>query len=478
MIKEMKNSASLLYSIFLVVGDSLALIAAFAAAWFLRIHWSDLPFLQGISGETYILVFITLLPFWILTFALLGLYRADIYEHRFREAGRLLIGSFIGLMFVIFWEYAINEPIFPARIIPVYGFIFGFLGLILFRTLLRALRTWLFRLGIGINCVLIVGNTEIAKELANSLQDSRRSGYKVIGIVGDKRRAIPADFISFSEALEAIGKQPLHGIIQTELYTDESRNQEILGYAQSNHISYRFIPGNTELFVGNIDVELFRSSIPVIAVHQTALLGWGRIVKRLFDMFVGGIMLLIASPFMLIIAIINKFVTGGIFFRQVRLTRFDKEFKLYKFRTAKVAYNGLSPEEAFTKMGKPELIKLYREGGDQLPNDPRYGKFGSFLRGTSLDELPQLINVVKGDISLVGPRALVPAELNLYPKKHAILSVKSGLTGLAQVSGRRDIPFEERRKLDLYYVQNWSFWLDITILFKTISTVIGRIGAK
>jgi undecaprenyl-phosphate galactose phosphotransferase len=125
-------------------------------------------------------------------------------------------------------------------------------------------------------------------------------------------------------------------------------------------------------------------------------------------------------------------------------------------------------------MGKPELAKAYRENGDSLPNDPRITKFGAFLRRTSLDEIPQLINIFKGDISLVGPRALIAAELQNYAYKNLILSVKSGLTGLAQISGRRDIPFEERRKLDLYYVQNWSFWFDITILLKTAVQVVAR----
>jgi lipopolysaccharide/colanic/teichoic acid biosynthesis glycosyltransferase len=129
-------------------------------------------------------------------------------------------------------------------------------------------------------------------------------------------------------------------------------------------------------------------------------------------------------------------------------------------------------------MGRPELIKIYRDNGDHLSQDPRITPFGNFLRATSLDELPQLINVVRGDISMVGPRALIPQELDIYAKKHTILSVKSGLTGLAQVSGRRNISFEERRKLDLFYVQNWSFWLDITILFKTIRVVLDRTGAK
>ena len=129
-------------------------------------------------------------------------------------------------------------------------------------------------------------------------------------------------------------------------------------------------------------------------------------------------------------------------------------------------------------MGKPELAKEYRANGDFLEDDPRITPIGKFLRATSLDELPQLFNVLHGDLSFVGPRALIPQELDTYAKKHHILSVKSGMTGLAQVSGRRDISFEERRQLDLYYVQNWSLWLDITIILRTIRTVLWRSGAK
>jgi lipopolysaccharide/colanic/teichoic acid biosynthesis glycosyltransferase len=191
-------------------------------------------------------------------------------------------------------------------------------------------------------------------------------------------------------------------------------------------------------------------------------------------------MLLLLLPLLLVIAFLEKIFDprGPVFFKQPRLTRFNREFKVYKFRSAKRKYNKLSPEQAFTKMGKPELIKPYRENGDFIPNDPRFTKLGLFLRKTSLDELPQLFNVFKGDISLVGPRALIPQELNAYEKKHAILSVKSGMTGLAQISGRKDIGFDERRKLDIYYVQNWSFWWDIVIMLKTIKAVFSSTGAK
>jgi undecaprenyl-phosphate galactose phosphotransferase len=164
-------------------------------------------------------------------------------------------------------------------------------------------------------------------------------------------------------------------------------------------------------------------------------------------------------------------------FRDRRLTRFGNTATIYKFRSMKRGITGLTPEQAFEKMGKPELIKAYRHGGDQIMDDPRVTRLGKFLRRTSLDELPQLINIVRGDISLVGPRALQVSELEQYDKKDLILAVKSGLTGLAVVSGRRDISFEERRKLDLYYVQNWSLWLDLTILAKTVRAVINRGGA-
>lgn len=479
----MKNNATLIYNFFLIVGDFLALVAAFGGAYILRVSIDHTPIANQVGAIAYLKVFIVLLPFWLLIFFLLGLYNSNIYERRFAEVGRLLIGSFIGMLFVVFYDFLQLHPIFPAKLVPIYGFGLAFVFLLAFRNLARAIRTTLFGFDVGITNILIVGNTAISDELWQSLWDSRRSGYRVLGIVGDASRNYHADYADFETALGAIKndtkKPSLHGIIQTELYPAEERNREILDYAQEHHISYRFIPGNTELFVGNIDVELFRSSVPVISVRQTPLFGWGRVVKRIFDIIFGAALIVVASPFMLLVTLaLMLFDNGPILLRQTRLTRFDQQFKLYKFRTIKKAYNGLSPEEAFTKMHKPELIELYRANGDQVANDPRFTRLGVFLRKTSLDELPQLFNVLKGDLSLVGPRALVPEELAQYRQRHTILSVKSGLTGLAVVSGRRDIPFEERRKLDMFYVQNWSFWMDLMILLKTIRVVLERSGAR
>jgi len=480
----MKSNASLLYSFLLVVGDFLSLVIAFVGAYVIRVSLSHVPVAHPIHAITYLWIFISLVPFWILIFALLGLYSTAIYEKRFSEAGRLFMGSFVGFLFVIGYAYFSNQPIFPAKLVPIYGLLLGFLFLVLFRNIARLSRSVLFLYNVGITNVLIIGDTKIAQELIQSLIDSRASGYRVIGIVSSTQHFMDAHlplthFSTFDQAINTLGVTDIHSIVQTELYADQDKNNEILNFAQENHLAFRFIPGNTELFVGNLEVELFRSSVPMIAVHQTPLIGWGRIVKRLFDLVGGIVLLCITSPIILFIAFIELIThSGTIFFRQIRLTRFNHEFTVFKFRTQYRMYDGTTPEEAFAMMEKPELAKAYRENGDYLDKDPRITPLGRFLRKTSLDELPQLFNVIRGDLSLVGPRALIPKELSKYEKKHAILSVKSGLTGLAQVSGRRNISFDERRKLDVYYVQNWSFWLDIIILLKTIRVIIMGEGAK
>lgn len=469
----MKNNASFLYSAWLIVTDALALIGAFIGAYVLRVSIGGKPIAEPVPARTYLAILATLIPFWIVIFGLIGLYNRIVYEKRFQEIGRIFMGTIVGTLFIIGYEYFGSDTIFPAKLVPVYGFGLTFTLLIISRNLARLVRHYLFSKNIGISNVLLVGNTDATQELVSWLANPRVSGYKIVGIVGDSKNSGVKHFATFDEAIKSLNRLGIHSIMQTELFTDQDKNNEILSYAQNNHVSYRFIPGNSELFVGNIDVELFQSSIPMIAVHQTALFGWGRIVKRLFDIGASWLILILLSPLILLISLL-VFISdpGPIFFRQKRITRFGSVFKIFKFRTVKRKYNGKSPEEAFEIMGKPHLAKQYRENGDQLANDPRITWFGQFLRRTSLDELPQLINVIKGDISLVGPRALVPEEINAAESKHHIISVKSGITGLAQVSGRRDISVEERRKLDLYYVQNWSFWLDITILFKTLRVII------
>ena len=477
-IVKMKNNASFAYAVLLIIGDFLALMAAFSLAYVFRVKFDPRPLLEQIPALTFFYATLAVLPLWILVHAFIGLYSQDIYEKRFAELGRLMVGSFIGILVVIGYDFVSPDELFPARLVPVYGLALGFGFLLLFRTLLQLLRRMLFQYGVGISNVLLVGDTTATQIMAQTMQHTRRTGQRVIGIVGRDVAGFK-HFSTFAEAAEKLGDS-IHAVIQTELYKNQDRNNEILDFAQQNHVSYRFVPGNTDLFVGNIAVELFAGGLPVIAVHQTALVGWGRILKRVFDLLVAIPLLIIAGPLILLIALLIKIFDpkGPVFFRQTRLTRFNREFRVFKFRTHRADISGISDKAAFEKIGRVELYETYRANGYMMENDPRHTAVGRILRRTTLDEIPQLFNVLKGDLSLVGPRPLIPAELNTYKKKHAILSVKSGLTGLAQVSGRQNISFEERRQLDMFYVQNWSFWADVVILLKTLRTVITGSGAK
>jgi exopolysaccharide biosynthesis polyprenyl glycosylphosphotransferase len=477
----MKNNTSIPYNLCLVLGDALAVIAAFTTAYILRVSLSHEVLHVHVYSSHYIAAVASMLPFIILLFALMGLYNAKVYEQRFHELGRLIVGSFIGLLFIISYSYIANVTIFPARLVTAYAFVFTVVFLIILRTVERGIRRWLYDYGIGINNILIVGDTLATERLIDSLEDTATTGQKVVAVVGGVKHAIRSDkaykvYSDFKQAAKNIKRSQINTIIQTELFSQVELNDEVLTFAQENHINYGFVPGNSEVFMGNIEADLFYS-VPIIVVNRTALVGWGRVVKRTTDLVLGSLMLLFASPLMLALAILIKFSDGGpIVFRHARLSRYNRTVKVFKFRSHRIGLNGLEPEEAFRKMGREDLIKPYREMGDHIPDDPRVTGIGRFMRKYSLDELPQILNVLKGDISLVGPRALVAYELDQYPKKSLILSVRSGLTGLAQISGVQNLNFLERRNLDVYYVENWTFWGDLVILAKTFWVVVRRKG--
>jgi len=474
----MKSNNQLVYNIILMVGDFLALVFAFSMAYIFRVTLDHQPFSVAIHARTYLIIFLSLMPFWILIFALFNLYSEGTLEKRYNEMMRLIVACLVGILFVISFSYIFNIPIFPAKIVVLYGFLLALFCVFLFRTLARIIRQQLFKYNIGINNVIIIGNNLTATEIANNIKDTNKTGYKILAMIGKRINNKNFNYFSnFNQFINSDNKDEIHTVIQTELFNDNQKNDEILTYCQENHIAYRFIPGNNELFIGNITVDLFHS-MPIIAVHQTPLIGWGRIIKRSFDIIASLILIVVTSPFMLIVLIILMFDKGDPIFTQTRLSRFGHKIKIYKFRTYYHQYHRMTPEKGFKKMGREDLAILYRKNGDYLENDPRISPIGKFLRQTSLDELPQLFNVLKGDLSLVGPRPLEPFEINKYGKKNLILSVKSGLTGLAVISGRRNISYEERRKLDIYYVQHWSFLNDIIIIIKTIKVVFKRDGAK
>lgn len=479
----MPGKNTVFYSVILVVADFVVLLIAFSAAYILRVQHDPRPLLVKVHAEEYFVTLLSIIPFWIIVFAALGLYQAITYNRRLAEWSKLAIGSCIGILVVIGWQYASNETLFPARLVAVYALIASFVLLVTEREMLRLVRSLMFRFGRGTSRVLIIGNSPATYDIITSLAETEKSGYNIVAMAGPKKY-MPLGlnvqhYSSVNVALKNIKELGVTTIIQTDLYDSSERNQLILGAAQTNHIGYNFIPGEAEFYAGKNTVDVFLG-YPMISVSQTPLIGWGAVFKQVFDIITAALLLLILSPLFLVLIILQKILNPGpIFYISKRLSRFSEPINLIKFRTMRDRPTAhLDAAEEFRMMGREDLALEY-EKNRKVENDPRIGSFGNFLRKTSLDELPQLINVLKGDLSLVGPRPILPQEVKYIKNRAALLhSVKSGVTGLWQVSGRNTLSFQERLELEMFYAQNWSFWLDIKILFKTIAVVMKRRGAK
>lgn len=475
----MKRDTGLIFHAFLILGDACAILLSFLAAYFMRTHLDQRPFYFEADPWRFVLSMLVMVPIYLVIMAALGLYKKSVFlnNSRWREIGRIFLASVIGMMAIITCDFFFATDLFPVKVMALYAVFTCFVLLTLFRGLVRLVRRLALKHSrrAALRAV-IIGNSPNTEYLADYISAYPESGFRLVGTVASKKY-IPKDLRrrQYSSLKEALKKARPDVIFQT----DEKRTDYVYRQAVNRHLLYYFVPSNAALTAQTGEIELIGST-PAIQVKATPLAGGARFVKRCFDLVFGSIILVVALIPMAIIWLIEKISDpkAPAVYSDIRLSRYNQKVKIYKFRSLKPEYNGLTPEEAFEKMGKPQLIKKYRAGGDMIPNDPRISKLGKFLRATSLDELPQLINVVKGDISLVGPRALVPGELHHYGDRSLLLSVKSGLTGLAQVSGRRDIGFEERRALDIYYIQNWSIWMDLRILFRTVGAVLLCKGAK
>jgi exopolysaccharide biosynthesis polyprenyl glycosylphosphotransferase len=470
------------YALFLLLIDALTVMLALGLAYILRVQYDSRPLAAEVYALEYVAGLLVIVPMWIGTFALLGLYRSAIYNRRLAEWSRIAVGSLIGILLILGWEFLTENSLLPARLVALYALLGAFLLVIFERETLRHLRSMLFKYRIGTSRVLIIGSSSAVADLALHLANTRQSGYEVVAVAGPKHvmpEGLRASHYSHVEtALKFLDSDHISTIIQTDLYDNHERNQKILSAAQARHISYNFIPGEPEFYSGKNTVDVFLG-YPMISVSQTPLVGWGEVVKLIFDSIFSLLAIVLLSPVFLILILLQKiFNPGPVFYISKRLSRFSEPVRLIKFRSMNPKYGKKDAAEEFEEMGRDDLAREYRQHR-KVANDPRITRFGKFLRDTSLDELPQLINVLKGDLSLVGPRPILPQEAKFNRNKAALLhSVKSGVTGLWQVSGRSNLSFEDRIELELFYAQNWSFWLDMKILFKTISVVIRKTGAK
>ena len=341
-------------------------------------------------------------------------------------------------------------------------------------------RYILQRLGLWIRPTIIIGSAENAVEAAIALQSEPRMGFQVAGYV-DVKESPPSlklheRTLKNIKELEILAFQPgIQWVIALEHSQADQREHWLRTLSLWGATDISVIPAMR-------GVPLYGTEIAHFFSHEVALLRvrnnlrrWpARLTKRLFDAAVAIILLLVFSPLMLIIAAALKMEGGSIIFSHLRIGKKGKNFKCYKFRSMIPHADQALPN---LLSNHPDLQAEWSRD-HKLKNDPRISKLGAFLRQSSLDELPQLFNVLKSEMSLVGPRPIVSEELEKYGlDKTYYLMVRPGMTGLWQVSGRNNVDYDARVYLDAWYVKNWSLWYDLAILFKTFKVVLAQRGA-
>lgn len=445
--------------------DILMTILAFLAAYELRLLTSPIEgFAKPIdittlpTSEQYLVFSLKAAALLFAIFILGKMYSLKTTFKFSTETKKITILCAVWAMAIITYFFFVRT--FPfSRLAMFYSWSLTLIFIFLGRAAVRLLQTFFFKMGIGKRTLLFIGKNKISADISAEL--SKNPSYKIL-------ETFDEDKISQLEYF--LKKNHVDEIIQTK--TDHS--QEVLELCDLYHINYRFVPDLIEVRKTNVGIETI-GNVPVISLKPTPLDGWGKVAKRILDTLGAAIGLIILSPVFIITAVAIKIDSKGpIIFSKLddgspvrRVGQHGKLFKFYKFRsmlpnTDKLRYTELAKNNIRTD---GPLVKI--------ANDPRITKVGKFIRKYSIDELPQLWNVIKGNMSLVGPRPHLPEEVAKYKNHHRfVLTIKPGLTGLAQIRGRSDLSFEDEVKLDRFYIENWTIWLDMKIIFKTIGIIL------
>ena len=341
-------------------------------------------------------------------------------------------------------------------------------------------RSVLRKLGLWIRPTIIIGHGENATEAAIALQSEPRMGFQVAGYVNveDKQPELKLNGRSLKniKQLEALADQPgIQWVIALEHTQSEQREHWLRTLTQWGATDISVIPAMRGVPLYGTDIAHFFSHEVALLRVRNNLRRWpARLTKRLFDTSLAALILVFSSPLMLLIALALKMEGGNVLFAHQRIGKNGRKFYCYKFRS--MVPN--AEQQLHVLLQENPVLKEEWNKEHKLKDDPRISKLGDFLRRTSLDELPQLLNVIKSEMSLVGPRPIVQEELQKYGiEKSYYLMVRPGMTGLWQVSGRNNVDYETRVYLDAWYVKNWSLWYDLAILFKTIRVVFDKRGA-
>jgi exopolysaccharide biosynthesis polyprenyl glycosylphosphotransferase len=354
---------------------------------------------------------------------------------------------------------------------------------------LRYIQTLFRRRGINLIPTLIVGTNAEAEQTVNELRDRRDLGYKVVGVIGldgDGTGSVAGVPVlgNLDELSPLIRDLEIQEVIITDNNIEPDRLFEaMMRIGRKQRVEFRFAPSLFNVLPQKTSVEQI-GVLPMVRLFREPLSDIERFIKRASDMVISGIALILLAPFWLISSLIIKFDSKGpVLFRQERVGMDGRIFLCYKFRTMRADSDEEIHREAYRK--NIEGSELANAGDDDKPvfgkvkDDPRVTKAGRWLRRSSLDELPQLLNVLMGDMSVVGPRPPIPYEVEEYDIWHRKrLDMKPGITGLWQVSGRNRLTFDEMVRIDLYYIENWSLWLDLKVILLTLPAMLRGDGAR
>jgi Undecaprenyl-phosphate glucose phosphotransferase len=457
---EKKHRA--LASIYLI-NDAIASNLAMLAAWFLRFHVEIVPVTKGMQDiELYLSILPIITIVFPLAFAVQGLYRIRPTRSKAEEWMSVAIGSVVAtvvLSGVLLWIRPPKRPdVLYSRATLGIFMICAILFVIFGRGIVRFAVERRHRSGKNLDRVLIAGNGELARAVVERMRSHDELGFRIAGYLrngGDDLLQDLECFGSLDDIEGVIEKQSIDHVFVALPHASSQTMTALLDRLVRCMVSIHVVPDLLQFMVLRSRVEDI-DGLPTINLSETPLEGWSRFVKRGFDLIVTAAALIVFSPIMLLIAFaIWLEDRGPVFYRQVRMGLDGKQFDIVKFRSMRVG----AEDDTGAKWAEPQ--------------DPRRTRVGRWIRPSSLDELPQLFNVLRGDMSVVGPRPERPqfvqqfrAEFPHYMLRH---KVRAGMTGWAQVHGwRGNTSVRMRIEHDLYYIENWSLLLDLKILFLTV----------
>jgi len=407
-------------------------------------------------------------------FAIRGLYTFRLTGTWFRQAWTIVSSATMGMAFLITY-YFVFQPPSNSRLLVPFVWAMSIVTLCLGRLIASAVMGLLYRLGIGETRLLVVGSGRLGKMIMQHIAANPNLGYSLVGFLHDME-APPSDFGRF----KMLGTLEDLGMVIRSMQVDEviialpaHLHQQCIRtvrLCERVGASFKLVPDLYELSLSRIDMEAVEG-IPLIGIKQVSLNSVQRAITRAVDILAAVLLIVLGSPLWLCIALAIRLNSrGGVIYKTTRIGLNGKPFMMYKFRSM---YNGSDQLKAALMSQNEAQGPLFK-----MRDDPRITPVGRFLRRRSLDEIPQFINVIRGEMSLVGPRPPLHSEVIQYEEwQKGRLAIKPGITGLWQVRGRSDINFDEGVLMDLYYIENWSLRLYFQILLRTIPAVIFSRGA-